>query len=183
MEKIVYVLLAEGFEEMEALAPVDLLRRAGAHVQTVSIGETFSVTGAHGVTVEADITIDQLDFARMRMVVLPGGAPGYQNLGKSEAVCALLRHAAEAGKEIAAICGAPTVLGELGLLQGRKATCYPGLEDALTGAYPSTDTVVEDGPYTTSRGAGTAVHFGLALVRRLVSAEKAEELRKGIVCP
>ena len=121
MKEIVYVLLAEGFEEIEAIAPVDLLRRAGVTVETVSIEENKVVTGARGIPVVADITIRQLQFEAMRLLVLPGGYPGYENLEKSAAVKSLLRRAAEAGKEIAAICGAPSVLGKLGLLAGHSA--------------------------------------------------------------
>lgn len=180
MKEIVYVLLAEGFEEIEAIAPVDLLRRAGVTVETVSIEENKVVTGARGIPVVADITIRQLQFEAMRLLVLPGGYPGYENLEKSAAVKSLLRRAAEAGKEIAAICGAPSVLGKLGLLAGRSATCYPGMEQLLNCSV-LTDPVVEDGPFITSRGAGTALAFALALVARVVSPEKAAEIRAGIV--
>ncbi|PWM41796.1 MAG: DJ-1 family protein [Clostridiales bacterium] len=182
MKEIVYVLLAEGFEEIEAIAPVDLLRRAGVTVETVSIEENKVVTGARGIPVVADITIRQLQFEAMRLLVLPGGYPGYENLEKSAAVKSLLRRAAEAGKEIAAICGAPSVLGKLGLLAGRSATCYPGMEQLLNCSV-LTDPVVEDGPFITSRGAGTALAFALALVARVVSPEKAAEIRAGIVMP
>ena len=182
MKEIVYVLLAEGFEEIEAIAPVDLLRRAGVTVETVSIEENKVVTGARGIPVVADITIRQLQFEAMRLLVLPGGYPGYENLEKSAAVKSLLRRAAEAGKEIAAICGAPSVLGKLGLLAGRSATCYPGMEQLLNCSV-LTDPVVEDGPFITSRGAGTALAFALALVVRVVSPEKAAEIRAGIVMP
>lgn len=182
MKEIVYVLLAEGFEEIEAIAPVDLLRRAGVTVETVSIEENKVVTGARGIPVVADITIRQLQFEAMRLLVLPGGYPGYENLEKSAEVKSLLRRAAEAGKEIAAICGAPSVLGKLGLLAGRSATCYPGMEQLLNCSV-LTDPVVEDGPFITSRGAGTALAFALALVARVVSPEKAAEIRAGIVMP
>ena len=182
MKEIVYVLLAEGFEEIEAIAPVDLLRRAGVTVETVSIEENKVVTGARGIPVVADITIRQLQFEAMRLLVLPGGYPGYENLEKSAAVKSLLRRAAEAGKEIAAICGAPSVLGKLGLLAGRSATCYPGMEQLLNCSV-LTDPVVEDGPFITSRGAGTALAFALALVARVISPEKAAEIRAGIVMP
>ena len=182
MKEIVYVLLAEGFEEIEAIAPVDLLRRAGVTVETVSIEGNKVVTGARGIPVVADITIRQLQFEAMRLLVLPGGYPGYENLEKSAAVKSLLRRAAEAGKEIAAICGAPSVLGKLGLLAGHSATCYPGMEQLLNCSV-LTDPVVEDGPFITSRGAGTALAFALALVARVVSPEKAAEIRAGIVMP
>lgn len=177
---MVYELLAEGFEELEAAAPVDLLRRAGVEVRTVAIGKERLVTGARGIAVMADILAEELREEEMEMLILPGGYPGFENLAKNEWVAALLKRTAEKEIPIAAICGAPSVLGGLGLLKGRKATCYPGMEDTL-GCEALFDAVVEDGPYITSRGAGTAVEFALALVARLVSEEKAEELRRGIV--
>ncbi len=177
---MIYVLLAEGFEELEALAPVDLLRRAGAQVATVAIGAEKTVCGARGVKLEADLLLSELCYEEMEMLVLPGGYPGYENLEKSEAVIALLKKAAADQKKIAAICGAPSVLGKLGLLKGHSATCYPGME-ALLGCEVSDAKVVESGCFITSRGAGTAIDFALALVSAAVSAEKAEEIRKGII--
>lgn len=178
---MIYVLLAEGFEELEAMAPVDLLRRAGARVQTVSVTGERIVTGAREIPAVADILLEELKFEELEMLVLPGGYPGYLNLEKNEAVLELLRRTDEAKKTIAAICGAPSVPGKLGLLKGLKATCYPGMEDTLLGAEALTDKVVESGHFITSRGAGTAVDFALALVAKAVSREKAEEIAKGIV--
>lgn len=180
MNKMTYVLLAEGFEELEAMAPMDLLRRAGVEVKTVSITEDQTVTGARGIPVVADLLLNELDFDAMELLVLPGGYPGYENLGKCPAVQELLLRANEAEKTIAAICGAPSVPGKLGLLKGHKATCYPGMEDTL-GCEFSAEKVVESGHFITSRGAGTAVDFALALVAKLVSPEKAAEIAKGIV--
>lgn len=177
---MVYELLAEGFEELEAAAPIDLLRRAGVEVCSVAIGNDRLVKGARGISFMADLLPEELQEEKMEMLILPGGYPGFENLAKSPWVEGLLKRAAEKEIPIAAICGAPSVLGGLGLLQGRKATCYPGMEETL-GCEAQFASVVEDGPFITSRGAGTAVEFGLALVARLVSAEKAEELRKGIV--
>ena len=177
---MIYVLLADGCEELEAMAPVDLLRRAGAEVRTVSIEKEQIVTGARGIPVAADISMDQLDFDAMEMLVLPGGYPGYENLANSLQVTELLKKADGAGKIIAAICGAPSVPGQLGLLKGQKATCYPGMEDTL-GCEWAPGKVVESGRFITSRGAGTAVDFALALVARAVSLEKAAEIAKGIV--
>ena len=178
--KKIYVLLAEGFEELEAFAPVDLLRRAGADVQTVSVGADRIVIGARGIAAVADLMLSELDEQQMEMLVLPGGYPGYENLGKNDQVCALIERAAEQQKVIAAICGAPSVLGNLGLLQGKVATCYPGMEDTL-GCQASAEKVVCCDQFITSRGAGTAIDFALALVARAVSPKAAEELRKGIV--
>ena len=177
---MIYVLLAEGFEELEALAPVDLLRRAGAEVQTVSITENSIVTGARGIPVAADLFLDEIELETMEMLVLPGGYPGYQNLAESAEVVELLKEANAAEKTIAAICGAPSVLGGLGLLEGQKATVYPGMEETLRCEFVE-QPVVESGRFITSRGAGTAIDFALALVSRAVSAEKAAELAKGIV--
>ena len=180
MKHLVYVLLAEGFEEVESFAPVDLLRRAGVAAETVSIDGTVVVRGARGIEAVADIPLNELDFDAMSMLVLPGGYPGYENLGKSEAVRALILRAVEAGKKIAAICGAPSVLGELGVLKGERATCYPGMENTL-GCEAVEEPVVKSGQFITSRGVGTALDFALALVAETASAEKADEIRKGIV--
>lgn len=177
---MIYVLLAEGFEELEAMAPVDLLRRAGAEVKTVSVTENALVTGARGISVAADLFLDELDLEAMEMLVLPGGYPGYENLANCPAVTELLKKAVAAEKTVAAICGAPSVPGQLGLLKGQTATCYPGMEDTLGCAF-SDEAVVESGQFITSRGAGTAVDFALALVARAVSPEKAAEIAKGIV--
>lgn len=177
---MIYVLLAEGFEELEAMAPVDLLRRAGAEVQTVSVTGEKIVTGARGIPAVADLLLDDLNFEAMEMLVLPGGYPGYVNFEKNEAVLALIRKTDAAKKTIAAICGAPSVPGKMGLLKGQKATCYPGMEDTL-GCEALTDKVVESGHFITSRGAGTAIDFALVLVAKVVSPEKAEEIAKGIV--
>ncbi len=180
MNKSVYVLLAEGFEELEALAPVDLLRRAGVEVKTVAVGSKHTVTGARGVPVAADILLNEVDFDKMEMLVLPGGYPGYENLGKTPEAVELLLRADREKKTIAAICGAPSVPGELGLLKGHKATCYPGMEDTL-GCEFVAEKVVESGHWITSRGAGTAVDFALALVAKATTPEKAAEIAKGIV--
>lgn len=177
---MIYVLLAEGFEELEAMAPVDLLRRAGAAVKTVSLTEEKIVTGARGIPAVADILLSEVDFDAMEMLVLPGGYPGYENIAKCAPAIDLLMRADGAKKIIAAICGAPSVPGKLGLLKGQKATCYPGMEDTL-GCEALTDKVVESGHFITSRGAGTAVDFALALVAKAVSPEKAAEIAKGIV--
>ena len=128
---MIYVLLAEGFEELEAMAPVDLLRRAGAAVKTVSLTEEKIVTGARGIPAVADILLSEVDFDAMEMLVLPGGYPGYENIAKCAPAIDLLTRADGAKKTIAAICGAPSVPGKLGLLKGQKATCYPGMEDTL----------------------------------------------------
>lgn len=179
---MVYVFLANGFEEMEALAPVDLLRRAGLEVQTVGIGSRCPV-GAHGVPVTADITAEDMELSLMTVLVLPGGMPGTTHLDASETVKKAIAYAAEHRLPMGAICAAPSVLGHAGVLQGRRATCYPGFEPELTGAVTTDESVVTDGLVTTARGAGVATEFALELVARLVSPEAAEQIRRGIQCP
>ena len=177
---MVYILLAPGFEEIEALAPVDLLRRANIETATVSItGEP--VPGSHGVTVTADIALEDVDLSRADMVVLPGGGPGYKNLGKDPRVEQLVRAAVEKDIWVAAICAAPTLLGRWGLLEGKKAICYPGMEEGLTGAQPRMDQgVVVAGKVITGRAAGSAFDFGLTLVETLAGKEESDKVRHGI---
>lgn len=177
---MVYILLAPGFEEAEALVPADLLRRAGIDTALTAL-EGAAVTGSHGVTVQADRTLDQLDLDRAEMLVLPGGGKGVENLGKSSAVEDLVREARNRDIPLAAICAAPTLLGRWGMLEGKKAVCYPGMEDRLTGAVVERASgVVEDRKLITSRAAGSAFDFGLTLVRVLAGAEKAEEVRHAV---
>ena len=144
-----YLFLAEGFEEIEALTPVDLLRRAGIDIMTVAVGESRHVTGAHGVTIEADLLLDDEDMSDAEMLIAPGGMPGAKNLADSPKVCALFKAQAERGAYVAAICAAPAVLlAPLGILDGRKATCYPG-------------------NIITSNGPSSAIPFALALIEAL----------------
>ncbi len=177
---MVYILLAPGFEEAEALVPADLLRRAG--IETALVGVSGNeVTGSHQITVKADLTLDRADPEGAELVVLPGGGLGVENLGKSSEVERFVRRAAERGVPLAAICAAPTLLARYGLLEGRRAVCYPGMEDKLAGARACPDwSVVEDGPVTTGRAAGSAFDFGLKLVERLAGRAKAEEVRGGV---
>ena len=176
-----YVFLAEGFEETEALAPVDVMRRAKLDVKTVGVtGEC--VTSSHGVPVKADITIDNIDLNDVQGVVLPGGMPGTLNLEASEKVLEAVKYSCENGKIVAAICAAPSILGHLGILDGKKATCFPGFEKELTGAQIGSTGVVTDGKIITARGAGVAVDFGLALVGALAGAETQAQIRASILC-
>lgn len=177
----VYVFLADGFEEIEGLTVVDILRRAGVDTQMVSISGNLTVTGSHKIAVQADLGIQEAEFASADLLVLPGGMPGTTNLGACEALTEQLVRFYKEGKKIAAICAAPSVLGDLGLLKGKKAVCYPGFEERLMGAEVLYEKVAVDGNVTTSRGMGTAIPFALALVEQLVSKEKAEELKKGII--
>lgn len=175
------VFLANGFEEIEALATVDILRRAGVEVVTVGVGGRNAV-GAHGIAVCADIVEDELDIAAIDGVVLPGGMPGTTNLEASAVVQTAVKSAYERGLLVAAICAAPSILGHGGYLNGKKATCYPGFEPELTNAAVIDEGVVRDGSIITASGAGVAVDFALELVRYLVSDEMAESIRRGIQC-
>ena len=175
------VFLANGFEEIEALATVDILRRANVEVVTVGVGSKLPV-GAHGIAVCADITEKELDLTAIDGVVLPGGMPGTTNLEASAVVQSAVSYAAERDMLLAAICAAPSILGHGGYLRGKHATCYPGFETDLRGAILGKGVVV-DGNIITASGAGVAVDFALALVRYLVSAEVADAIRGGIQCP
>ena len=177
----VCVFLADGFEEIEGLTVVDILRRAGVDTQMVSITDERMVTGSHKIPVQADVCLKDMDPDKTEMLVLPGGMPGTLNLGACRELTDLLVRFHEEGKKVAAICAAPSVLGDLGSLTGKRAACYPGFEERLVGARVVYDRVAVDGNVTTSRGMGTAISFALALTEQLVSAEKAEEIKKGII--
>ena len=176
---MVYILLAPGFEEAETLVPADMLRRAGIETALVSL-DGASVPGSHGITVTADTILDKLDLSKADMVVLPGG-PGHKNLGKDPRVEQLVRESAGQGRWVAAICAAPTLLGGWGLLEGKDAVCYPGMEAGLTGAQAKMDlSVAVDGRIITGRAAGSAFDFGLKLVEVLAGKETADKIRSGI---
>ena len=175
------MLFAEGFEEVEALTAVDLLRRAEIGCDMIAVGGGDTVTGSHGITVRMDGTLDGTDTDAYDGVLLPGGQPGTRNLAAEERVRELLRRFHAAGKLTAAICAAPTVLAEAGLLEGRRAVCYPGLEDRLTGATVADGDVAIDGTVVTSRGVGTAIPFALAVVAYFSGEEKARTLARSIV--
>lgn len=176
MSKKVLVVLAEGFEEIEAITPIDVLRRAGLEVTIAGVGG-HQITGSHGITVETDTTIEEIE-ELPDAIVLPGGMPGAENLSKSETLMALLKSMDGEGRQIGAICAAPAVaLASTGILDGRKATCFPGFESRFGQAIVfSPDRVVVDGNITTSRGPGTALEFALALAGRLAGAEMQQDL-------
>ena len=180
---MVIVFLANGFEEIEALATVDILRRAGLSVQTVGIGGRH-VTGAHGIAVEADL--DDSDalpsVEEWQAVVLPGGLPGTTNLADSTLVKETVLTAEEHNVLLCAICAAPSVFGKWGLLRGKRATCYPGYEETLDGAVVTSDSVAYDEKRITAKGAGVTVAFALRIVEELVSSEKAKELGDAMQC-
>ena len=179
---MIYLFLANGFEEIEALCPLDLLRRAGLQVTTVGIGGDL-ITGSHGISVHADIPDTMYRDSKPDMVILPGGMPGSKNLDESRIVDSALRAAASSGGYLAAICAAPMVLGKRGYLEGKNATCFPGFEEYLKGATlaPEGVRVVTDGKVITAAGMGVALEFGLALVRVLKGNDAAEELRRAVL--
>lgn len=181
MKKQVCVFLADGFEEIEGLTVVDLLRRAGIEVTTVSITGELTIHGAHGINVQADKLFDEVDYKEQDMAVLPGGMPGTLRLGEHEGLKNVLQQYHAERKCIAAICAAPSVLGKYGILKGRKATSYPGFEDALEGATYIYDEVAVDDFVITSRGMGTAIAFSLKLIEKLMDAKKAEEIGNSII--
>ena len=177
---MIYMFLAEGFEEIEALCPLDLMRRAGLSVTTVGIGGK-KVCGAHGITVEADVADSELSIESAEMVFLPGGMPGTLNLAASNTVIAAIGTALASDSYIAAICAAPSILGDMGLLKGKKATCYPGFEDRLTGSLPTDERVVLDSKILTAKGMGVATEMGLKIVEIFRGKEKADALRHAVI--
>lgn len=177
----VNVLLADGFEEIEALTVVDLLRRAQIYVGIVSTGDDYQVRGAHGISVQTEDLFDEVDFAETDAIVLPGGMPGTTNLKKHEGVRKVVTEFAENGKVIGAICAAPTVLSDLGVLKGKRITCYPTVESEIQGAVIVKAPVVTDRNIITSRGVGTAIDFALELIAVLVDKERAASIAESIV--
>lgn len=173
---MVYVILADGFEEIEAIEPIDIMRRAGIDVVTASLGDRV-VTGAHNIPVTADITINEIDPKSMDLLMLPGGA-GHELLDASNEVHGLINYAVTNNIYISAICAAPSILGKKMILEGKNATCFPGFEKYLYGAEITTAKAVVDGKIITARGAGAASEFGFAMVELLKGKETADELRK-----
>ncbi|MBR3785214.1 MAG: DJ-1/PfpI family protein [Firmicutes bacterium] len=178
---MVYIFLAHGFEEIEALTTVDLLRRADIQVKSVSIMEEKLVYGAHGIGVEADILFKEADFKRCAMLVFPGGMPGTTNLCNHRELTEEIRQFYTSGRPLAAICAAPMVLAKAGLFDGHEATIYPGMEEELVGAVPAPGNVVKSGQLITSKGPGTAMDFALALIAELKGEETAAEIREDLV--
>lgn len=177
---MIYLFLQNGFEEVEAMAPIDILRRAGAELVTVGEGGRV-VTGSHGVQVTADLEETDISLDNMDMVILPGG-PGTPNHEKSPMVRASLNYCAQNGKYLAAICAAPSVLGHLGLLEGHSAVCFPGYEAELGADQVLQEPVCVSGNVITARGAGVAVDFALKIVEVLYGTQKSQEIRKKIQC-
>ena len=177
---MVYILLAPGFEEAEALVPADLLRRAGVEAALAAL-EGELVPGGHGITVKADLALDQVDLDRAEMIVLPGGGVGVKNLGADPRVEELVREAVRRDIWVAAICAAPTLLGRWGLLEGKRAICYPGMEDQLTGALVQTAPgEIKDGRIITGRAAGSAFDFGAELIEALLDRAAVDKVLEAI---
>jgi 4-methyl-5(b-hydroxyethyl)-thiazole monophosphate biosynthesis len=176
-----FIFLAEGFEEIEAVGTIDVLRRGGLDVTTVSITGKNTVTGAHGIQVVADGLFTETDFSNGQMLVFPGGMPGASNLNDHKEVKILIKQYNAANKKIAAICAAPLILGGLGLLEGKKATAYPGFEHTLQGAQTVENPVVKDGNIITAKGPGYVFDFAMAIITELQGEEKAHEVASGLL--
>ena len=179
--KSICIFLAEGFEEIEALFPLDILRRGGLSVKTVSVTGDKVVLGAHRVPVVADMLFDELSPEEVEMIVLPGGLPGATNLDAHQGLSQLIMSFAGEKKPLAAICAAPLVFGKRGLLNGMKATCYPGFEKYLTGAEYTGCMVEISDNFILGKGPGAAAEFGFAILRKYVGDEKALEIKKGML--
>lgn len=176
---MIYVFLAEGFEEVEALSPVDILRRGGLEVKTVGVASK-TVVGSHGIPVVCDCESFETDFSNMDGIILPGGMPGTLNLEKSVDVNAAIDFAFKNGRIIGAICAAPSILGKKGLLKGKSATCFDGFEKYLSGAKLSDSPAVRDGQFITACGAGAALDFGYLLLAAFKDEATAENLRRAM---
>lgn len=175
------VFFAQGYEEIEALAVVDICRRCGLDIDMVSITEEKTVRGSHGIEVKTDKTFSEVDFESVDMLILPGGMPGTTNLEAHEGLMAQIDAFYEAGKYIGAICAAPSIFGHRGILKGRRACSYPSFESHLEGAQVTAGPVEISGHVVTSRGMGTAIDFGLAIAELFCGRDKAEELAGSIV--
>lgn len=177
---MIYIFLADGFEEVEALAPADVLRRSGVKIQLVGIGGK-TITGSHGISVVCDITDREfLPSSDVQGIFLPGGMPGTLNLEKSETVNKAIDYCLQNGLIISAICAAPSILGHKGILNGKNAVCFPGFENELTGAVLSDKFICEDGNILTAKGMGSAVEFGVRIAARIAGPEKAKSVHDSL---
>ena len=177
------IFFAEGYEGIEALTVVDLCRRAGVEILMISVTGKDSVTGSHGITVQADLRMEDGTFGDGDLLFLPGGMPGTLNLGANELLKELILSYNSEGKRLAAICAAPSVLGSLGVLEGKKAVCFPGFEDQLKGAEVLQVSAVTSGNVTTGRGMGAAVDFALEVLTQLQGKDAAKQMAEKIVYP
>lgn len=180
MEKV-YLFFAEGTEEVEALAVVDILRRAGVDVSIVSVTGDKMVKGSHGIRVETDMLEEDVNYSEAAMLVLPGGLPGAYNLAAHKGLAEGIMRQYHAGKPLAAICAAPLVYGRMGLLKGLRATCYPGFEENLEGATYTGALVEQDGQFITGKGPAAVFEFGYAIVERLLGEGLSEAVRNGML--
>lgn len=178
---MIFVHLAEGFEEIEAVTAADILRRAGLDARFVSVTGRRTVTGSHGITVEAELLFEEADYNECEMIVLPGGLPGAYNLRDHQDLCRRIVFFAEEGKALAAICAAPLILGSLGILAGKKAAIYPGMEEELRGAEAIDFPVVRDGSIITAQGPASAMSFALSIVKYFKGEEAGEALEKDLL--
>lgn len=176
---MIYVLLTNGFEEVEAITPIDIMRRAGLDVKTVAVSDNLYVTGAHNISVKADMNVDTVNCRDMDMLILPGG-PGHAVLDKDRYVHEFIDYAWNNDKYIAAICAAPSIIGKKGILKGKKATAFPGYEKYLYDAEVVSDKVVLDGKIITAKGAGAAAEFGFMIVSVLLGEETANKLKESM---
>lgn len=179
--KKLYIHLAEGFEETEAITIIDVLRRAGLNVISVSVTGNRNVKGSHNIEIKADLLFEDVDYADGEMIILPGGMPGAKNLNEHEGLKRQIVDYQNNGKYLAAICAAPIVLGSLGILKGKRAVCYPGYETYLIGADVQSNPYIVDGKIITGRGVGAAMQFSLEIVRILKGEESAIHLRKAML--
>ena len=177
---MVYILLGTGFEEVEAIAPCDILRRGGVEVAFAGIGGLL-VAGSHGIAVKADVTVEDIDREKLDMIVLPGGLGGVSSMEKSAAARDVIRWAWDNGKLVAAICAAPTLLSQLGITEGKRCVCYPGLEHEMGSAKMEDAATVQDGPLLPGRGPGAAVDYGLMLLKVLRGEQTARQVQTGMV--
>ena len=178
---MICVYLASGFEEVEALTVVDILRRAGKETASVSVTGEKMVAGSHGITVEADYLFEEIDHENCQMIVLPGGLPGAYGLRDHRGLASWIEKFSQQDRPLAAICAAPLVFGNLGILTGKKAVIYPGMEEFLGGAIPADQAVVRDGNLITAKGPAFAMEFALAIVELLCGAETAKQLRRDLL--
>lgn len=177
---MVYIILGTGFEEIEAVAPCDILRRGGVEVKFAGIGGTL-IKGGNGITVQADCTVEEMDLKNMELIMLPGGMGGVRSILGSEAAMSTIKYAHESGKLVSAICAAPTILAKLGITDGKHATVYPGMEDQMGSAIMEDSAAVRDGKVLTGRAPGAALEFGYMLLEELKDAQTAQRVRSGMV--
>lgn len=175
------IFLATGFEEIEAVSIIDVLKRGEVEIDIVSVSGNELVEGSHGIAIKSDQLFYDIDFSEYDLLILPGGMPGTINLSKHEGLCSLLKEFDEYEKNIAAICAAPTILGKLNLLKGKKATCYPGYEDELVGSILINSDVVKDGNIITGKGAGVAIKFSLEILKLYKDTYFIEKLRQSLI--